>query len=309
MATNTPPHDSTLDTILARLDGIDARLVRIEEAVGRRGALTHFYHLHLAVQSLVRGLFLDASKLAFPDRLLARRFRLRSQNYEDGITQAILELGAEKTRTAVEIGCGVNGGNTGFLVAECGWRGLFLDASASKIEVLRGGLSRKRATVAQAMVTAENVNDLLRSHGFDGEVDVLSLDIDGVDYWVWRALTAVSPRLVIVEYNSAFGADRAVSVPYDPAFSRASHKLYFGASLPAFVRLAASKNYRLVAAEPRGVNAFFVRHDVATEIPACEVGEAYRLLDKSMLKLGSRSVESFLASLDAQGLPLVECSD
>ena len=64
-------------------------------------------------------------------------------------------------------------------------------------------------------VTRDNINELIASHGFGGEVDLFSLDLDGVDYWIWEAMTACSPRVVILEYNSMFGADRAVTVPYD----------------------------------------------------------------------------------------------
>ncbi len=299
-----PESNSDLEAIERRLTAIEQRLETIQDHVGRRGAETHFYHLQLAVQSLVRQAFLNAASLPFPERLLAQRFRLRSQNYEDGITQAIFGIAGAPHRTAIEIGCGVNGGNSGFLVAECAWRGLFLDGDASKVETLRGTLSRERAVIASGHITAGNVNDLIRQHGFAGEVDLVSIDIDGVDYWIWRALEIASPRVVIMEYNSAFGPDASVTVPYEPEFSRKKKRdrLYFGASLRALAGLASSKGYRLVAVESRGVNAFFVRNDVAPEIPACSVPHAYRLLEKHGIALRGRSSEELVREFMAAGL-------
>jgi hypothetical protein len=132
-----------------------------------------------------------------------------------------------------------------------------------------------------AWITPETVNDLLTEHGYTGEVDLLSVDVDGVDYWVWQAITVCSARLVMLEYNSMFGPDRAVTVPYDPKFNRRDHRFcYYGASLAAMTQLSATKGYRLVAVEPTGVNAFFLRNDVAPEIPACDPAHVYRIPDK-----------------------------
>ena len=98
---------------------------------------------------------------------------------------------------------------------------------------------------------------------------------------LFRSVTVVTPRVVILEYNSMYGPDRAVTIPYQSDFDRRRHhSMYYGASLAAMTRLSARKGYRLVAVEPAGVNAFFLRHDVATHIPACDPSRAYRLLEK-----------------------------
>ena len=97
-------------------------------------------------------------------------------------------------------------------------------------------------------------------------------DIDGNDYWVWQRLDACSPRIVVLEFNAAFGPDRSVTVPYDPAFNRGAFaavtRKYYGASLAAFERLGREKGYRLVLVEPRGVNAYFLRDDVGPDVPS-----------------------------------------
>jgi len=113
-------------------------------------------------------------------------------------------------------------------------------------------------------VTAENINDLLVRAGVSGEIDLLCIDVDGMDWWIWKALDVVDARVVVVEYQDILGPDKSVTVPYNPNFqySDAVHRTYpdyFGASLPAFVKLARQKSYRLVGCNQLGYNAFFVR--------------------------------------------------
>jgi hypothetical protein len=136
-------------------------------------------------------------------------------------------------------------------------------------------------TAVCAWITPESVNALLQQHGVAGEVDLLSVDVDGNEAWVWKALDACTGRVVVLEYNSMFGPERAVTIPYDPQFNRREHRFcYFGASLAALTKLSAAKGYRLVAVEPTGINAFFLRNDVAPEIPAIDPATAYRIGDK-----------------------------
>ena len=119
----------------------------------------------------------------------------------------------------------------------------------------------------------------MTDHGLSGDLDVFSIDIDGNDLWVWQALSAARPRLVIAEYNSVFGAERSLAVPYDPKFVRARGpgiRLYYGASLRAFTVVGQAMGYRLVAVEPRGANAYFLRDDQAPEIPAVDPVFAFR---------------------------------
>ena len=160
--------------------------------------------------------------------------------------------------------------------------------------------------VAQAQVTRENVNDLVSSHGCAGDVDLLSIDIDGIDYWVWDSLTACRPRVVIVEYNPFLGADRSVTIPYDSAFDRHRFDVprfaYYGASLPALVKLGARKGFKLALVEPRGVNAFFVREDIAAGIPGLRV-DGVPIAPEAVADFGPDGIFPFL---DRTGLPLVE---
>jgi hypothetical protein len=94
-------------------------------------------------------------------------------------------------------------------------------------------------------------------------VDILHIDIDGNDYWIWEAIET-TPAVVIMEYNSNFGIDRAITIPYDPEFNRTrahSSNLYWGSSLKALYLLASDKGYKFIGCNSAGNNAYFVRND------------------------------------------------
>jgi len=109
------------------------------------------------------------------------------------------------------------------------------------------------------------VNSFIEDNGFGGQIDLLSLDMDGIDCWIWRAMDCVQPRVVVLEYNNRWGAEASVTIPYSADF-RHSHSGYFGASLRAFVRLGEEKGYRLVGCNRPNTNAFFVRVGIAEDI-------------------------------------------
>ena len=287
--------------LIKRLDSVVAQ-------TGARGLKGDARRLSIMMQAIHRALFLDPAGLSYPYNLTARRFSLSSQNEEDGIIHAIFDTVGDGSRRFVEIGAGTNGGNSGFLASECGWSGMMLEASSRRTDRLKMRFEPMGVACLTDWAACENINDLIRDSGCEGEIDLLSIDIDGNDYWIWEAITACSPRLVIIEYNSLFGPDRAVVVPYDPEFDR--HRFveaaegghyYFGASLQALSRLAEQKGYRLVVTEPRGVNAFFLRNDVGQEIPACDPSSTYRML----VKYGRRGHDLF-KYISEHDLPLTD---
>jgi hypothetical protein len=295
----SPSHADALADLGKRLERIETQLDLLNKIWQRTR------HLEPAVQALLRDRYLDPASLPYPERLTAQRFRLLSQNQEDGMTLALLEEVGISSRTFVEIGSGLSGGNAAFLAREFGWSGLMVDADEGHMQQV----ARRFPTVTAvgAWVTRENINELIASKGFGGEVDLFSLDIDGTDYWVWDAMTACSPRIVILEYNSMFGPDRAVTVPYDPHFDRHQHHtMYYGASLLAWTRLGARKGYRLVAVEPTGVNAFFLRADLAPHIPPCDPRRAFHLLEKHDVLI-QKGADLFKYVAD-RGLSLVDVS-
>lgn len=183
-------------------------------------------------------------------------FSVFSQFGDDGIIQWLIHRLSGLSETFVEFGVGdYRESNTRFLLLNDNWRGLVMDSSDRNVAVIkRDDVSwRHDLQSACAFVTVENINQLMLDHGFEGEIGLLHSDIDGNDYWVWRGLTAVRPAIAIMEYNSVFGAERAITIPCDPNFSRVRiNNLYFGASLPAMCYLANSKGYDFVGSNSAG---------------------------------------------------------
>lgn len=178
-----------------------------------------------------------------------------------------------------------------------------VDAKSDSIEKVSLRYTGHAITAVKQRVTREGVNALIQKYGFTGEVDLLSLDIDGVDYWVWEAISACNPRVVVAEYNWLFGADRAITIPYAPQFdlSAISVRGYRGASLAALVHLGTQKGYRLVATER--VNAFFVRNDIAPEMAAITTARGYRA------PLNMNRAKDIFEKIQKAGLPLVTVTD
>ncbi len=215
-------------------------------------------------------------------RLQEREFRVFSQWGEDGIIQFLVERVPVPRRLFVEFGVeGYKEANTRFLLVNDNWAGLVIDGSAEQVARIRQRPEYwyYNLKAVQAFVTAENINRILEENGVRGEIGLLSIDIDGMDYWVWKAIEVVSPAIVVIEYNYRFGSDDAVTVPYDPTFDRwkAHHSiLYYGASLKAMCQLGAEKGYAFVGCGSAGLNAFFVRRDLRPEaIPELTPEEGY----------------------------------
>jgi hypothetical protein len=259
------------------------------------------------IDALLRQAYLSDSGLPAPRSLAAQRFRLRSQNEEDGITLALLKAAGVVTRRFVEIGSGGKGGNSAVLAFDLGWSGLMVDASGTAMGMLRNLLGANPAvTFVRTYVTSANINKLLRKHGMTGEIDLLSIDIDSCDYWLLEAVEVCSARVLIMEYNALFGASRAVTLPNAPPPADRP-KGYFGASLAALEKLARKKGYRLVFCEEAGVNAFFVRNDLAPEIPGLTPEQAYRCwLDKRDLNDSRPKAIDIFELIERQKLPLVD---
>jgi hypothetical protein len=129
-----------------------------------------------------------------------------------------------------------------------------------------GLMWRYDLTARSAFITRENINDLIEAAGFGGEIGLLSIDLDGNDYWVWEAIHTVRPIICICEYNAVLGDSHPICTPYAPHFSRTKahlSNLYFGSSIAALRSLAAKKGYEFVGTNSAGNDAFFVREDYA----------------------------------------------
>ena len=207
-------------------------------------------------------------------------FSSYSQNGEDGIILLIFSVIGAKSKRVVEI-CAGDGieCNAANLIINHGWSGLLFDGNADLIkqgklffEKPTGAhrLRRLPPTLVHAWITTENVNNLISENGFSDEIDLLSLDMDGVDYWIWKAIKCVSPRVVVLEYNNRWKANQSFTVPDESMFVGTGASVegegYFGASLLAFQKLGKEKGYRLIGANSINTNAFFMKNDVGLDI-------------------------------------------
>jgi hypothetical protein len=207
-------------------------------------------------------------------------FKVFSQFDEDGIIQYLINSLPIESKTFIEFGVeNYEESNTRFLLLNDHWQGMVLDARAADIRYIQKDRIYWQYDLQAkcTWITRENVNALLGGAGFGENVGLLSIDIDGNDYWIWESIQSVRPLIVIIEYNSLFGL-RPIAVPYKEDFSRtAAHysNLYYGASLSALQHLARNKGYLLLGSNILGHNAFFIRADIAGEFRELELREAY----------------------------------
>jgi hypothetical protein len=239
---------SALKASAGRLRSIEERCKKIQEALGR-----------------IEGRQLMALPAA---DIRGAEFRVFSQGGEDGILQHLMRHIAISKKIFVEFGVeNYTESNTRFLLMNDNWAGLVIDGSARNVDFIKRDdiYWRFNLKAENAFISRENINDLIRRNGIEGEIGLLSIDIDGNDYWVWEAIDVVVPSIVVLEYNARFGPERAVTIPYDAGFVRtiAHHSnIYYGASLAALCLLGKRKGYSFVGCNTSGNNAFFVRSEL-----------------------------------------------
>jgi hypothetical protein len=218
----------------------------------------------IAVSDYLERHLFASSKYREEGRLSRHEFQVYSQSGEDGIIEEIFQRIGASNRTFVEVGAG-NGltNNTAFRLAS-GWTGLWLEGSPTRAARIAStheiAIAENRLKARHAVVTSENVESLLREAGVPEELDLLSIDIDGNDYWVWRSIASFRPRVVVIEYNASYPSYARWVKPYQ-ADSRWDGSSFFGASLKSLELLGKEKGYSLVGCSFSGVNAFFVRDD------------------------------------------------
>lgn len=203
---------------------------------------------------------------AEPGRLGRHEAQVFSQSGEDGVLLEIFRRIGTERRTFVEFGAGDGGANNTTLLLQSGWRGVWVEAADEGCRqiatALAGPIRDGSLTLHQAYLTVENVSDELRAAGVDEAPDLLSIDVDGNDYWLWRELSWLRARVVIVEYNALYPPPLRWVMPYDPDH-RWRGDTHFGASLESLADLGAELGYALVGCTLAGTNAFFVRRELA----------------------------------------------
>jgi hypothetical protein len=191
--------------------------------------------------------------------LLPYRGNVHSQDGEDGIIQRIFELVGNENRYCVEFGAwdGVYFSNCCNLFTNKGWSGMFVEANAEKFKELKANYKgNKKVRLVNTYIDIDSPNTLdaiLKKAKAPKDFDFLSIDVDGIDYFIWEGLTDYRPRVVVVEFNP--------TIPNDVEFvQRRSASVNQGSSLLAMIRLARSKGYELVCCT--GWNAFFVTSEL-----------------------------------------------
>lgn len=263
------------------IKSLDARLFTIQNSLGR----------------------IESRQNAAIDNLsiVESEFKVFSQWGEDGIIQHLINRIHIEVPTFVEFGVETYiESNTRFLLIHNNWSGLVIDGSEKNINYIKSDQIywRHNLKAECAFIDKDNINALIQRCGVSGGIGLLSVDIDGNDYWVWEAINVVNPSIVVCEYNSLWGPTRSVTTPYKSDFFRGNvhySNLYYGASIQALVDLAKTKGYSLVSGNKAGNNVFFVRDDLLGKVKPIAAKEAW--------------VESqFRESRDSQGeLTFLDC--
>lgn len=214
---------------------------------------------------------LSDEKYADPRRLERFGGKYFSQNDEDGIIAEIFRRIGATNRMFLEFGVSDGLENNTLLLTYDGWRGVWLDGSKSKVAFINQKfqplLAANALRVSQQWITTETIDEVIRSFQLPADLDLLSIDIDGNDYYVFEKIECIRPRVVVIEYNSKLPPPILAVMEYVPDFCwENDHTDFFGCSLESLTRMADKKGYQLVGCNITGCNAFFVRKDLCGEL-------------------------------------------
>jgi len=269
-AAAAPAPDQSLDSAPASVPPPPAAVPGDQKAEFQR--IKAYEHssagLWLMAQQMLQALLADP-RHADPRRLERHGWKAYSQNDEDGILQEIFRRIGVRHRSFVEFGCddGLEN-NTAYLLAQ-GWRGLWIDGAEYNANMIRQGfallLERGHLQMRQEFITRDNIDGLIAAAGLGAEIDLLSIDVDGNDYYLWEAIGCVTARVVVIEYNAKFRPPVDWRMAYTPDHIWAGYDAV-GCSLSALERLGKAKGYCLVGCNLTGANAFFVREDLVGDL-------------------------------------------
>ncbi|MEM9704519.1 MAG: hypothetical protein AAF850_00430 [Pseudomonadota bacterium] len=284
-----------------RIDALSEQIEALREELLAKNKHLHFHNLNVlrsarayidqGTQRLMREVFRDRAAdgvvLPFADV----EFSNYSQHGEDGVLHYIFSLIGETNRVVVEMSAGVcEQCNATNLIINHNWRGILFEGDIKKLEHGRRFFRRhftewEMPALDSSWITRDNINDVIANYDVTGTIDLFSLDVDGVDYWLLEALSVVSPRVIIAEAQFLWGPETAKTVEYTEDFAWRGEKNgealpyhYVGASIGAFVKLGKAKGYRLVGVVGKsGPNIILMRNDVGVdyfpEINAAEIFE------------------------------------
>lgn len=189
--------------------------------------------------------------------------KIYSQHGEDGIILEIFKRIGMTNQKFFEFGAGDDYENNTIILLSQGWSGIWVDGGAKNIEALKNNFSktsaRDRIMIKQDILTSKNINEFIKQNNIDNDIDFISIDIDGNDYYVWKAMN-IKPRAICVEFNSSFPPSTYFLDEERETFW--NNTMWFGANITAFNELAKEKGYTLVCVDSSGANLFFVRNDL-----------------------------------------------
>lgn len=195
-------------------------------------------------------------------------FKVFSQFGDDGIIDYIINNISIKHKIFVEFGVeNYEESNTKFLLLSQNWQGFILDSSKEYINEIKHQdyYWKYNLHAKESFITVDNINKLLKEFKLPKEIGLLSIDIDGNDFWIWEAIDEISPTIVIIEYNARFGSTESVTIPYRHDFNRKQNEnfknIYYGSSLAALEKLGERKGYSLIFTNSNGNNAYFLKNE------------------------------------------------
>ena len=199
-------------------------------------------------------------------------FRVFSQWGEDGIIDWVINKFPNIPKSFLEIGTqDYKESNTRFLLINKNWEGFLIEGNDKEVKKIKSQRIywKHQLKVKNEFITKENINNVIKKLNVPKKLGLLSLDIDGVDYWILKKLSILEPSIVICEYNSLYGLNKSITVPYKKDFDRSKEhysNLYYGASIKAFIDLMKTKKYFLLGTNTAGNNAFFMRNNFLKEV-------------------------------------------
>ena len=226
-------------------------------------------------EEIQKELILKAKVLSLKNKNLKKikdlsvvEFQVYSQWGEDGIIDWLISKFPQIPKNFLEIGTqDYKESNTRFLLINRNRDGFLIEGDKGDVQKIKSQRIywKHNLKIRNKFITKDNINDVVRKFNVPKKLGLLSLDIDGVDYWVLKELSTLNPSIVICEYNSLFGEKKSITVPYKENFIRSKEhysNLYYGASIQAFTDIMKTKNYFLIGTNTAGNNAFFVRKDL-----------------------------------------------
>ncbi len=261
-------------------------LLNIKSLLDRNYRASALMRNDLIQNRLSLGKLLERDNLNNINNIIANinlsEFKIFSQWGDDGIINFLINYIDVENDSFIEFGVeNYTECNTRFLLINNNWKGLIIDGSKENMDsVKRDNIYWQHELKAiDQFVTTENINTLLVDNGFEGKVGLLHIDIDGNDYWVWKAINVIDPAIVVVEYNSLFGFDKAWSVPNDNSFYRGKahySNLYYGVSILSLCDLASEKGYSFVGCNSNGNNAYFVKNEKLKGLKVLSPEQGYK---------------------------------